>query len=590
MTGFNVSRRGRRRRRANRDVTTQMTGFNKHEVGRGFKIQDPDTGKIIMPTMREADEAVKRHDVRVSTWWGDQVTVPKNTTMFETDPGVYIPSYLKSLSRAMGGDVFEQGVVKLGKKEAPTTGEWVRDSVNKRYYTADQAKDIVRARRAYNSEPHMHRVFRTYQKAIAYWKMEKLFLIPAYHVRNVIGNMWNNSLASNNFMADAPAWGKAYKSAARLMKRVGDDTANESEKALYREMVERGVARSQSFTLDSARGAAQGATTLNPLSTRFAGFRTGMNVAQSLEDWARIAHYMWARGKGMGKEKAAASVNKHLFDYSDLTDFETKVRDFVPFYTWTRKNLPLQLEMAVTNPNRYRNLAQGAVEWQSGFGEESDIAGLPPWVSGEQTMNMPVPITLPGDDPGKRRYLDLFQYLPTGDLSRIGDEGPLAALGPLPKALIELGTGVSTFTGAPLERYEGEKGHIFGQETSIPRKELEVAKSQFRTLGLLEHAAGAVAPSLANPPRSDLAPRPDIYGALLRSTVGSLSAVDSRQVAATLKRDAENLQRIRSRAKTAKKEGRMLDYRRLQNEYLDKLHTYTIQRKQFSEDQRKAQP
>jgi hypothetical protein len=41
------------------------------------------------------------------------------------------------------------------------------------------------------------------------------------------------------------------------------------------------------------------------------------------------------------------------FDYSDLTPFERNVmKNVIPFYTFMRNNLPYQVQMALTQPNK----------------------------------------------------------------------------------------------------------------------------------------------------------------------------------------------------------------------------------------------
>ena len=53
----------------------------------------------------------------------------------------------------------------------------------------------------------------------------------------------------------------------------------------------------------------------------------------------------------MDFDQAAIHVKKHLFDYDNLSKFEKEfMRRGIPFYTWTRKNLALQLQTLSTKP------------------------------------------------------------------------------------------------------------------------------------------------------------------------------------------------------------------------------------------------
>ena len=67
----------------------------------------------------------------------------------------------------------------------------------------------------------------------------------------------------------------------------------------------------------------------------------------------------------MTAKEASQSVNKTLFDYSDLTAFEQDVmKRIIPYYTWLRKNSQLQVEMLLENPKKYQYVTklQGGIE------------------------------------------------------------------------------------------------------------------------------------------------------------------------------------------------------------------------------------
>ena len=73
-----------------------------------------------------------------------------------------------------------------------------------------------------------------------------------------------------------------------------------------------------------------------------------------LEGAQRMNLFMSALDQGYELQDAAAMVDKFLFDYSDLTDFEQNVmKRIVPFYTFMRKNLPMELAQMFSNPNKF---------------------------------------------------------------------------------------------------------------------------------------------------------------------------------------------------------------------------------------------
>jgi hypothetical protein len=84
----------------------------------------------------------------------------------------------------------------------------------------------------------------------------------------------------------------------------------------------------------------------------FAPLIAGRALGTKVEDFARLANYLGNLRRGMSPEQAGQLVRKVHFDYQDLTPFEQSLKAFVPFYTFARKNLPYQAEMALTQPNK----------------------------------------------------------------------------------------------------------------------------------------------------------------------------------------------------------------------------------------------
>ena len=77
----------------------------------------------------------------------------------------------------------------------------------------------------------------------------------------------------------------------------------------------------------------------------------------AIENNSKIAHFIAKRESGLSNTEAAKSVRKYLFDYGDLTDFERKtMRTILPFYTWMRKNMPLQVQAMFEDPGRYAKI------------------------------------------------------------------------------------------------------------------------------------------------------------------------------------------------------------------------------------------
>jgi hypothetical protein len=124
----------------------------------------------------------------------------------------------------------------------------------------------------------------------------------------------------------------------------------------------------------------------------------GFAVAQAQADFTRGALFMDTLMKVLPEAKSlddalmysTAAVRRHLYDYLDLTRFERDVlKNVVPFYTFTAKNLPLQLTEAATNPGKFAWVNR---MYQSAWGqdEEQDIRpeDLPDWL--DKQMGLPL--------------------------------------------------------------------------------------------------------------------------------------------------------------------------------------------------------
>ena len=78
---------------------------------------------------------------------------------------------------------------------------------------------------------------------------------------------------------------------------------------------------------------------------------------------------------------------KFHFDYDDLSDFERNViKKVVPFYTWTRKNLPLMFEMAARRPavfNKYNSFKK-----EMEYGQDRPKV-VPEWMERQGAIQTP---------------------------------------------------------------------------------------------------------------------------------------------------------------------------------------------------------
>lgn len=101
----------------------------------------------------------------------------------------------------------------------------------------------------------------------------------------------------------------------------------------------------------------------------FGLFQFGGWLMESSEDIMRLAQFAREYDRYGSATTAKALVDAIHFDYSDLTGIERSIQDFIPFYTWTRKNIPLQLRTLIEQPRviaRYAYLMSAVDEnWEA---------------------------------------------------------------------------------------------------------------------------------------------------------------------------------------------------------------------------------
>lgn len=181
--------------------------------------------------------------------------------------------------------------------------------------------------------------------------------------------------------------------------------------------------------------------------------------------------------KGDAPEEAAKAVFQFHFDYAPeaLTSFEKNImKRLMPFYRWTRGNIPLQFEQMAKQPGKYAAIGKLVENMQSDKQKaKEEFQYLPPY------MREGLPVRL-GEKDGFSQYL-YGLGLPVEDVNRLwkGDAKRTVAsmvgeLSPILKYPIEVGTGQNLFTGEPI----AENSRVFPFVNAIPglRDWLEVSE------------------------------------------------------------------------------------------------------------------
>lgn len=156
------------------------------------------------------------------------------------------------------------------------------------------------------------------------------------------------------------------------------------------------------------------------------------------------------------KAKAAGeAVGKVLFDPSDLTAFEQgTMKNIIPFYTFTKKNLAYQISNMGDNLQNYNKLMKANKSITRSFGDNYE--NMADYL--KDNMYIPLPTI---DENGNYKFIRA--QLPFGDLTDLASD-PLESLvnrsNPFAKGLYEQVSNKNLLTGREISSFPGQKGNI----------------------------------------------------------------------------------------------------------------------------------
>ena len=423
-------------------------------------------------------------------------------------------NYLKALGDRFGSTKKTKNMVELPNQPA----------LKGVYFDPEVAKIIGRHHKNFTDIPSTNEFVKFFDGVQGLWKMWSLGVRPAYHTRNIVGNIWNAySLAG----VKGPSGMKAYRDAGRMQNsawrndvptddvmvkmKVDGETVNLSSKEVMDLALERGVMGRGQYSgdivnvleEDVARG---GISRLQGMaknqkeryrllkgaqsSTREMGsdipwggmqgkafgsqalpLKWGFAFGNMAEGNARIAVFLDAMRKGKSADEAAMLVKKTLFDYSDLSAFERNVmKRIIPFYTWTRKNIPAQIEGILKNPQRYQKIttARENIEYRHGRPDPE----FTEW------WGKRVPIYIGKEVEGDVwNLVSLLNYAPVADLERLGSPAQLVTemVSPLIKEPLEQLFNYSSYRGKAIQKYEGQTQDFLG--VKMPKRLAKLAEN-----------------------------------------------------------------------------------------------------------------
>ena len=444
---------------------------------------------------------------------------------FHTDPaimaGVRYSNSAAAQSRAwfreetkrfglLKDDMLEADVPKKGRQGLSDYVEMKDLDGTSRFYPKNIAKIIKEREGFILGKGSANKFLKVYDDIQNGWKKWTLGVRPSYHTRNAVGNILNAYIIAGvknpaMYSAAASLQGKVLRGKP-LLETGNFKGTGMSEKQLWDTMNANNIVSKHQYGIDVLKETEEEMERLAGFKqNNLAKFRNlgsdnplvegGFKVGSTIEQNARIAVFIDKMRKARvnpslkfydpvtgRKIKVADNVNvqglkdsqggavhyanqevkKSLFDYSDLSEFERSVmKRFMPFYTWSRKNIPAQLESLILNPQRLEQLdiARDQFEYMGGRPDEADIG---PFWRGR------VPIFLGNEKEGIRQVFSLLNYAPIADIERIYESfgDPKALLkdmaSPLIKVPFEQIMNYDSFREAPIKEFKGQTKDFLG--------------------------------------------------------------------------------------------------------------------------------
>jgi hypothetical protein len=306
------------------------------------------------------------------------------------------------------------------------------------------AKHIDDTVKFINGDEATNNFLNGYDKLLRFWKGSVTGYFPAFHSRNLVGGSFNNWLAKVS--------SKSYAISEDLLDLSKDLTKTYTSKT--------GEVFTGKQLIDGARkhGAIGQPGMIDVMKevekdigkSKFAIIKDyPLGLMEFVENRVRFPLFVdRVINRGWSMEDAAKDVFKYHFDYAPegLSSFERNwLKRLFPFYTWTRNNIPLQIEQMMKQPGKYAALGKIQDDIGGEKGKE-EFKDLPDWM--KQQLNFRI-----GGDNGLSMWLQL--PLPVEDIAKLpisenGIRDIVSMLSPIIKTPIELVTNKNLFFGSDI--------------------------------------------------------------------------------------------------------------------------------------------
>ena len=280
---------------------------------------------------------------------------------------------------------------------------------------------------------NMNKAVRTMAAIGDLWRPLVTYYKPSHYRNNAIGNFMINTAAGVTL--------KDYKTSTKLLNKwlYHRDTMTKFEREIIEKAYRHNVIAG-GFLFDSKKTwKFTDPTNLEKLADVVGenkAIKAVRKQGENMDDTFRLANFVNGLNKYGDTAKAAEQVRTYLFNYNELTNADRHMRTLVPFWNWTKNNIPLQMKLLLDNPKFAVNVGR----FYNLFNENAEVPeGQEYLTEGNNYLNM-----------GNGVYTSMQN--PINDLNLLLDpmKGATNSLNPLPQSLLEVWGNKKAFTGKPI--------------------------------------------------------------------------------------------------------------------------------------------
>jgi hypothetical protein len=345
-------------------------------------MSDPNIQKLLNSSMDKSNQARKSFDSFAS--WKDAITELDNvkqgltdpeeiakidekigqlSQLFEENPIKAVQERAQRQIRAqamkdMYGEFKSNGIIRarenasgaektsgtyhtLTKSEAEKLGMKEGDLMNKEVFDGMKKVDNI------FTDEGINKFVENMTSATNIWKTLVTTTVPTHHLYNLIGNVANNAM-----VGVTPAM---YTKAGNLLKKAKAGKLTAAEEKVMQKAYDYGVLsaghiadRFDPIRLQRLQNSKLARLEDRVANNRFSSFMS--NIGNASDDFTRLALFLHGTKRAGSMKGGADMVRKYLYNYGEQTSTDKALKLAMPFWNWTKNNVPRQLMEFMQQP------------------------------------------------------------------------------------------------------------------------------------------------------------------------------------------------------------------------------------------------